>query len=109
MQRLFSTVITACTAFALLCAVGCAGTHHVTETTTTREYDAPNAPPSPLEGGNTTTTTTHYNNGTVQQRTVTEPGVSQPSDQSTTVTTDTNNGNVQKRTTTTYSGSGGNL
>jgi hypothetical protein len=108
MKRSLSAAIIGCTAFAMSGVVGCATTHHVTETTTTREYDAPNtAPALPLASENTTTTTTHYNNGTVQQRTVTEPGVSEPPDQrTTTVTTDADNGNVQKRTTTTYSSPG---
>ena len=108
MKRSFSAGITGCTAIAMLCAVGCATTHHVTETTTTRQYDAPNTSPAlPLASDNTTNTTTQYNNGTVQQRTVTEPGIPGPSSQSTTtVTTDADNGNVQKQTTTTYSSPG---
>ena len=111
--------------------VGCAPTTHVTETTTTREYDTTNPPVmAPAVNSNTTTTTqydngavqrtytqpapytapdqsttttTQYNNGTVQ-RTYTQPAPYTTPDQSTTtVTTDTNDGTVQKKTTTTYS------
>ena len=111
--------------------VGCAPTTHVTETTTTREYDTTNPPVmAPAANPNTitttqydngavqrtytqpapyaapdqsTTTTTQYNNGTVQ-RTYTQPAPYTTPDQSTTtVTTDTNDGTVQKKTTTTYS------
>jgi hypothetical protein len=103
MKRAVSIAIAGWTGLAMLCLVGCSTTHRVTETTTTKEYDAPNIPPvSPLTSANTTTTTTHYDNGTVQQRTVTQPSSSLPSQSTTTVTTDTDNGNVQKRTTTTY-------
>src|SRR6266852_5596767 len=99
---------------AMAFVAGCAPTTHVTETTTTREYDTKNPPVvmAPVATSNTTTTT-QYDNGTVQ-RTYSQPApyvttYSQPApyvsaDQSTTtVTTDTNNGAVQKQTTTTYS------
>src|SRR5271170_5166711 len=97
---------------------GCAPTTHVTETTTTRQYDTTSPPivEAPLADANTTTTT-QYNNGTVQRTYSSQPApyvspYSQPApyvspyssaDQSTTtVTTDGNDGTVQKRTTTTY-------
>jgi hypothetical protein len=91
---------------AMTCLIACAPTTHVTETTTTRQYDTTNPPivETPLADANTITTT-QYNNGTVQ-RTYTQPApyvspYSAP-DQTTTVTTDANDGTVQKRTTTTY-------
>jgi hypothetical protein len=88
---------------AMACLVGCTPTTHVTETTTTKEYDTTNPPALAPVGNSNTITTTQYNNGTVQ-RTYTEPSPYPPSDQSTTtVTTDSNNGTVKKRTTTTYS------
>jgi hypothetical protein len=96
-----------CAGIAMTSVIGCAPTTHVTETTTTRQYDTTNPPivMAPVADANTTTTT-QYNNGTVQ-RTYTQPApyssYSTP-DQSTqtTVTTDANDGTVQKRTTTTY-------
>jgi hypothetical protein len=108
MKSPVNAVIAGCAGLAIFCLLGCSTTHHVTETTTTREYDAPNTQPlpQPLPSGaseNSTTTITHYDNGTVQQRTVTHPTVSAPPGGSTTtVTTDSNNGDVQRRTTTTY-------
>ena len=84
--------------------VSCAPTTHVTETTTTKEYDTTTpvvvAAPAPAPVTNTTTTT-QYDNGTVQ-RTYTQPSPYVSPEQSTTVTTDSDNGNVQKRTVTTY-------
>ena len=83
---------------------GCAPTTHVTETTTTREYDTKSPPVAmaPVATSNTTTTT-RYDDGTVQ-RTYSQPAPYASADQTTTtVTTDTNNGAVQKQTTTTYS------
>jgi hypothetical protein len=83
--------------------VGCAPTTHVTETTTTRQYDTTNPPivVGPVAEGSTTTTT-QYNNGPVQ-RTYTQPApysYSSPDQTTTTVTTDANDGTVQRRTTT---------
>ena len=89
---------------AMVFAAGCAPTTHVTETTTTREYDTKNPPVvmAPVATSNTTTTT-QYDNGTVQ-RTYSQPSPYASADTTTTtVTTDTNNGAVQKQTTTTYS------
>jgi hypothetical protein len=91
---------------AMGCIVGCAPTTHVTETTTTREYDTTTPAVAPVmapASTTNTTTTTQYDNGTVQ-RTVTQPGPYALPEQSksTTVTTDTNNGDVQKRSVTTY-------
>jgi hypothetical protein len=89
---------------------GCTPTTHVTETTTTRQYDTSNPPVvmapvamTPAASSNTTTTT-QFSNGTVQ-RTDTQPAPYAPANQSTTttVTTEPNDGTVQKRTTTTYS------
>ena len=93
---------------AMTCLVGCAPTTHVTETTTTRQYDTTNPPivMAPIADANTTTTT-QYDNGTVQ-RTYTQPApysYSSPDQSTTTVTTDANDGTVQKRTTTTYESS----
>ncbi|HWN57117.1 MAG TPA: hypothetical protein VNO74_03395 [Methylomirabilota bacterium] len=89
---------------AMAFVAGCAPTTHVTETTTTREYDTKNPPVvmAPVATSNTTTTT-QYDNGTVQ-RTYSQPTPYASADTTTTtVTTDTNNGAVQKQTTTTYS------
>jgi hypothetical protein len=98
-------VVAICTGIAMTWLVGCAPTTHVTETTTTRQYDTTNPPivVAPVADANTTTTT-QYNNGTVQ-RTYTQPApysYSSPDQTSTTVTTDANDGAVQRRTTTTY-------
>jgi hypothetical protein len=89
---------------AMAFVAGCAPTTHVTETTTTREYDTKNPPVvvAPVASSNTTTTT-RYDNGTVQ-RTYSQPSPYVTADQTTTtVTTDNNNGAVQRQTTTTYS------
>jgi hypothetical protein len=100
----FAIVISA--GIAMACMAACAPTTHVTETTTTRQYDTTNPPivVAPVAEGSTTTTT-QYNNGTVQ-RTYSQPApyssYSPPDQSSTTVTTDANDGTVQKRTTTTY-------
>ena len=108
MKSPINAVIAGCAGLAVVCLVGCSTTHHVTETTTTRQYDEPNSQPvpqplPPVASENSTTTTTQYDNGTVQQRTVTQPTVSAlPSGSTTTVTTDSGNGDVQRRTTTTY-------
>ena len=60
---------------AMASMVACAPTTHVTETTTTRQYDTTTPPiveaPVPVASANTTTTT-QYDNGTVQ-RTYTQP------------------------------------
>src|ERR1017187_3285166 len=127
-----NSAVAICLGIAMACLVGCAPTTHVTETTTTKEYDTTNPPvmePAPVTNSGTTTTT-QFDNGTVQrtytqpapytppnqstttttqfdngtvQRTYTQPAPYTPPDQSTTtVTTDTNNGTVQKQTTTTY-------
>lgn len=109
-------VVAIAAGIAMTCLIGCAPTTHVTETTTTRQYDTTNPPivMAPIADANTTTTT-HYNNGTVQ-RTYTQPApystysspdqstttYSSPDQSTTTVTTDANDGAVQKRTTTTY-------
>jgi hypothetical protein len=107
MKSPVNAVIAGCAGLAMFCLVGCSTTHHVTETTTTREYDAPDTQPLaqpllPVTSENSTTTTTQYGNGTVQQRTVTQPVSALPSQNTTTVTTDSNKGDVQRRTTTTY-------
>ena len=92
---------------AMAFVAGCAPTTHVTETTTTREYDTKNPPVvmAPVASSNTTTTT-QYDNGTVQ-RTYSQPApyaYGSPDQTTTTVTTDhNNNGAVQRQTTTTYS------
>jgi hypothetical protein len=93
---------------AMAFVAGCAPTTHVTETTTTREYDTKNPPVvmAPVATSNTTTTT-QYDNGTVQ-RTYSQPApyaYVSPAQTTTTVTTatDNDNGAVQRRTTTTYS------
>jgi hypothetical protein len=104
MKRAANAAIAGGVGFAMLCLVSCSTTHHVTETTTTREYDAPNTlPVPPVSSGNTTTTTTQYDNGAVQEHTVTHASSPiSPSQTTTTVTTDNDNGNLEKRTTTTY-------
>jgi hypothetical protein len=108
MKSPVNAVIVGCAGLAMFCLVGCSTTHHVMETTTTREYDAPDTQPlaqplPPVASENSTTTTTQYDNGSVQQRTVTHPTApAVPSQNTTTVTTDSNNGDVQRRTTTTY-------
>jgi hypothetical protein len=88
---------------AIACLVGCTPTTHVTETTTTREYDTPNPPVTEPVAKSNTTTTTQFSNGTVQ-RTYSQPGTpyAPPAQTTTTVTTDSNDGTVQKQTTTTY-------
>jgi hypothetical protein len=93
---------------AMTCLIGCAPTTHVTETTTTRQYDTTNPPivTAPVADASTTTTT-QYNNGTVQRTYTSEPApyvspYSSADQSTTTVTTDANDGTVQKRTTTTY-------
>jgi hypothetical protein len=49
--------------------IGCTDAYHVTETTTTREYDTPVQPSSNLPPyGATTTTVTQDNDGAVVQR-----------------------------------------
>jgi hypothetical protein len=91
-----------CVGVAMVCLVGCAPTTHVTETTTTKEYDTASPPVMAPVATVNTTTTTRYNNGTVQ-RTYTQPTPYAPSDRTTTtVTTDPDDGTVQKRSTTTY-------
>src|ERR1039457_7174289 len=99
-----NSAVAICLGIAMACLVGCAPTTHVTETTTTKEYDTTNPPvmePAPVTNSGTTTAT-QFDNGTVP-RTYTQPAPYTPPDQSTTtVTTDTNNGTVQKQTTTTY-------
>ena len=102
MKYIVNPAVAICVGIAMVWLVGCSPSTHVTETTTTREYDTTNPPVMvPIENSGTTTTT-QYDNGTVQ-RTYTQPAPYAPPDQSTTtVTTDTNNGTVQKRTTTTY-------
>ena len=72
-----SAVVICSIAMAFL--VGCTPTTHVTETTTTREYDTTNPPALAPVGNSNTTTTTQYNNGTVQ-RTYTRPAPYAPSD-----------------------------
>jgi hypothetical protein len=98
-----NSAVAICVGIAMVWLVGCAPTTHVTETTTTREYDTPNPPVMAPVPNSNTTTTTQYDNGTVQ-RTYTQPAPYAPADHSTTtVTTDTNDGTVKKQTTTTYS------
>lgn len=100
MNYIGKSAVAICVGIAMVWLVGCAPTTHVTETTTTREYDTTNPPmAAPVSNANTTTTT-RYDNGTVQ-RTYTQPTPYAPQDQSTTtVTTDPNSGTVQKQTTT---------
>src|ERR1700722_5418801 len=98
-------VVAVCAGIAMTSLIGCAPTTHVTETTTTRQYDTTNPPivVAPVADANPTTTT-QYNHGPVQ-RTYTQPApyaYSSPDQTSTTVTTDANDGAVQRRTTTTY-------
>jgi hypothetical protein len=94
--------VTICIGIAVVCLIGCAPTTHVTETTTTKEYDTPNPPVMAPVASSNTTTTTQYDNGTVQ-RTYTQPApYAAPSQSTTTVTTDANDGTVKKQSTTTY-------
>jgi hypothetical protein len=80
---------------AMVWLVGCAPTTHVTETTTTREYDTKNPPVMAPVASTNSTTTTQYDNGTVQ-RTYTQPTPYVSPDQSTVTTTQFNNGTVQR-------------
>ena len=103
MKHKANYVVAISAGIAMTCMVGCAPTTHVTETTTTRQYDTsdPAALAPVADAG--TTTTTRYNNGTVQQ-TSTEPvSYASPNQTTTTVTSDPDGSTVQKRTTTTYS------
>src|ERR1700675_4739470 len=86
---------------AMAFVAGCAPTTHVTETTTTREYDTTNPPVvmAPVASANTTTTT-QYDNGTVQRTysqpapyvtTYSSPAYASPAQTTTTVTTATDN------------------
>ena len=103
MKYIVNPAVAICVGIAMTCVIGCAPTTHVTETTTTRQYDTTNPPVvmAPVADANTTTNT-QYNNGTVQ-RTYTQPAPYSTQDQSTTtVTTNGDDGNVQRRTTTTY-------
>jgi hypothetical protein len=106
-----SSVMVISVGIAITAMMGCAPTTHVTETTTTRQYDTTTPPilVAPVADANTTTTT-QYDNGTVQ-RTYSQPApyvspyvspYSSPDQSTTTVTTNANDGTVQKRTTTTY-------
>src|SRR6266481_339106 len=72
---------------AMAFVAGCAPTTHVTETTTTREYDTKNPPVvmAPVATSNTTTTT-QYDNGTVQ-RTYSQPSPYASADTTTTYST----------------------
>ena len=101
-------VIAICAGIAMAGLAGCTPATHVTETTTTRQYDTTNPPVlmTPVGAANTTTTT-QFNNGTVQ-RTYTQPAPYAPAyapanRSTTTVTTSPDDGTVQKQTTTTYS------
>jgi hypothetical protein len=87
MKYTTNSPVAICASIAMVWLVGCAPTTHVTETTTTREYDTTNPPvTAPVANSNT------------------QPAPYAPPDQSTTtVTTDTNDGTVKKQTTTTYS------
>ena len=74
MKYKVNSVLAISVGIAMTCMIACAPTTHVTETTTTRQYDTTTPPilPAPIADANTTTTT-QYNNGTVQ-RTYTQPG-----------------------------------
>jgi len=112
MKYASNSAIAICAGIAMMCIVGCAPTTHVTETTTTREYDTTNPPvmAAPVANSNTTTTT-RYDNGTVQQ-TYSQPApyvayapapYVAPTQSTTTVTTDSNDdGATRRQTTTTY-------
>jgi hypothetical protein len=103
MKYILNPAVAICVGIAMTCVIGCAPTTHVTETTTTRQYDTTNPPivTAPIAEANTTTTT-QYSNGAVQ-RTYTQPAPYSTQDQSTTtVTSDGDDGNVRQRTTTTY-------
>jgi hypothetical protein len=103
-----SSVMVISVGIVITAMMGCAPTTHVTETTTTRQYDTTTPPVmvAPVADANTTTTT-QYDNGTVQRTYSTQPApyvssYSSPDQSTTTVTTNANDGTVQKRTTTTY-------
>lgn len=101
MKYIINSAVAIGVGIAMVCIAGCAPTTHVTETTTTRQYDTTNPLISTAPVADTTTTT-QYDNGTVQ-RTYTQPAPYSSQNQSTTtVTTNANDGTVQKRTTTTY-------
>jgi hypothetical protein len=103
MKYIVNPVLAICVGIAMTCIAGCAPTTHVTETTTTRQYDTTNPPVvmAPVADANTTTTT-QYNNGTVQRTYMQQAPYPTADSSTTTVTTDANDGTVQKRTTTTY-------
>jgi len=103
MKHTTNYAVAICAGIAMVWLAGCAPTTHVTETTTTRQYDTTNPPIVMAPVANTnTTTTTQYDNGTVQ-RTYTQPAPYASQEQTTTtVTRDADDGTVQKRTTTTY-------
>jgi len=102
MKHKSNSLVAICVGIETVCLVGCTPTTHVTETTTTRQYDTANAPELAPVATSNTTTTTQFNDGTVQ-RTYTQPAPYAPAGQSTTtVTTDANDGTVKKQTTTTY-------
>lgn len=108
MKSKASSVMVISVGIAITAMMGCAPTTHVTETTTTRQYDTTTPPilAAPVADANTTTTT-QYDNGTVQRTYTAQPApyvssYSSPDQSTTTVTTNSNDGTVQKRTTTTY-------
>jgi hypothetical protein len=102
MKYVANSAMAICLGIAMVWLVGCAPTTHVTETTSTREYDTTTPPVMAPVAASNTTTTTQYDNGSVQ-RTYTQPAPYAPLNQSTTtVTTDPTDGAVQKQTTTTY-------
>ena len=69
MKRVINVGIVAMASLAAVLMIGCTDAYHVTETTTTREYDTPVQPPSNLPPyGATTTTVTQDNDGAVVQR-----------------------------------------
>jgi hypothetical protein len=105
MKQINNSLVTIGVGIAIACLIGCAPTTHVTETTTTRQYDT-TSPPIIMAPVANADTTTQYDNGTVQRTYTTatpyvQPGYATGDRSSTTITTDGDDGTVQKRTTTT--------
>jgi len=97
----FNFLAAICAGAAMVGIAGCAPTTHVTETTTTRQYDTTDPAALTPVASSGTTTTTRYNNGTVQQTSSEPVSYASPQETTTTVTSDPDGSTMQKQTTTT--------